>query len=134
MSDLCSQFINFKDHKQFLAFSQVITLAIGVLAVLLALSMENVLSLMLYSYAFLVSGLLVPVIGGLFWKKANATAAFWAMLLGGSTTVLVTLLVPEKRMPLGLDANIYGILLSFIVFVLLSNILAGKAVKTLKHG
>ncbi len=134
VSDLCSKFIDFKDHQSFLLFSQGVTLAIGVLAVLLALSMENVLSLMLYSYAFLVSGLFVPIIGALFWKKANATAAFWAMLLGGTTTVAVTLLVPAAQMPLGLDANIYGLGLSLIVFVLLSNIVKGKTVKKVKYG
>jgi hypothetical protein len=33
--------------------------------------MQNVLELMLYSYAFMVSGLFVPVIGALFGKKSS---------------------------------------------------------------
>jgi hypothetical protein len=35
--------------------------------------MQNVLELMLYSYAFMVSGLFVPVIGALFLEKSHPT-------------------------------------------------------------
>ena len=44
---------------------------------------------MLYSYAFMVSGLFVPILGGLFWKKSNNNAAFMAMIAGGFTTALL---------------------------------------------
>jgi SSS family solute:Na+ symporter len=49
--------------------SQLITLAIGLLGLLIALRMENVLDLMLHSYAFMVSGLFVPVLGAFFTKR-----------------------------------------------------------------
>jgi SSS family solute:Na+ symporter len=38
--------------------------------------MQNVLELMLYSYAFMVSGLFIPVLGALFWKKSHPIGAF----------------------------------------------------------
>ena len=94
------------------------TLIIGILAILLARLMQNVLELMLLSYAFMVSGLFVPVIGALFWKKGTAEAAFWSMLLGGGTTTVLVLL--SIKLPWGLDANIGGILISAFVFILLS--------------
>ena len=56
--------------------SQIATLIIGILALLLATSMQNVLELMLLSYAFMVSGLFVPVVGALFWKRSTPIAAF----------------------------------------------------------
>lgn len=134
VSDLLSKFFNFQQHhKTSLIFSQVVTFSIGALAVLIALGMNNVLSLMLYSYAFLVSGLFIPVLGALFWKKAKATAAFWAMLTGGTTTILVSLLVPKEQMPLGLDANIYGLTFSLIIFVLLSYVIKENLTKKLKY-
>jgi SSS family solute:Na+ symporter len=52
--------------------------------------MQNVLELMLYSYAFMVSGLFVPVIGALFGKKSS-NSCFLSMLFGGSTTILLIL-------------------------------------------
>lgn len=112
------------DHKKELQLSQIVTLSIGVFAILLATKMQNVLELMLYSYAFMVSGLFIPVLGALFWKKSHPIAAFWSMLLGGTTTIL--LIITKNRLPFGiqlsenLDANIYGISISLITFITLS--------------
>ncbi|MBC5991770.1 sodium:solute symporter family protein [Pontibacter cellulosilyticus] len=72
-----------------LKLSQLVTLLVGAFALWLATMMTNVLDLMLYSYAFMVSGLFVPVLGALFWKKRSSVAAFWAMLMGGVVTVVL---------------------------------------------
>ncbi|MFO7939214.1 MAG: sodium:solute symporter family protein [Bacteroidales bacterium] len=109
---------NYSDS-QLLRYSQVLTLIIGVLALLLALSMENVLELMLYSYAFMVSGLFIPILGGVFGKRHHPGAAFWSMLFGGITTLLLTFI--EDRLPLGLDANIFGISVSLILFLVITH-------------
>ncbi len=103
-----------KKSKKKLFISQIITLTIGGIALILASKMTNVLDLMLYSYAFMVSGLFVPVIGALFMKKTSPLAAIVAMILGGSTTVALTLI--ENKLPLGLDANIFGITVSAISY------------------
>lgn len=75
------------DSKRFVRLSQLVTLLIGTAALVLASTMTSVLDLMLYSYAFMVSGLFVPVIGALYWKRSTATGAFWAMIAGGTTTL-----------------------------------------------
>jgi SSS family solute:Na+ symporter len=106
------------NSKRFLRVSQVTTLLLGAGALLLASTMTNVLQLMLYSYAFMVSGLLVPVIGAFFWKRSTSLAAFVAMLVGGGTTV--TLELTFESLPLELDANVFGITASACVFFLLS--------------
>jgi len=98
-----------------LRYSQLLTLLIGTLALFLAMKMENVLELMLLSYAFMVSGLLVPVVAGLFSKKPNAQAAMLAMIGGGTTTSMLLLL--KLPLPLGLDANIFGIVISLLVYI-----------------
>jgi SSS family solute:Na+ symporter len=103
---------------QELKLSQVVTLFIGIAALIIASSMQNVLELMLYSYAFMVSGLLVPIIGALFWKQRSPTAALWSMILGGGLTLFF--IVRETSLPLGLDPNVYGISLSALTFILLS--------------
>jgi SSS family solute:Na+ symporter len=86
--------------------------------------MQNVLELMLYSYAFMVSGLFVPVVGALYWKRATPTAAFLAMIAGGATTI--TLIIADIKLPLELDVNIFGITTSAIVFILGSLSSRGK--------
>ena len=108
-----------------LRLSQLATLGLGVASLLLAATMTNVLELMLYSYAFMVSGLFVPIIGGLFWRRASAAGALGAMVLGGGTTVVLELL--PGRLPLGLDGNVFGITVSAVAFVVLSLALPTRA-------
>lgn len=107
-------------EKGSMRLSQWITLAIGMLALLLATAMENVLSLMLYSYAFMVSGLLVPLVAALFFGSRNSLAALWSMIAGGSCTVALTLL--ETPLPLGLDPNLFGLLSSLAIYWIVSTL------------
>lgn len=108
------------DHESsyFLKYSQAVTFMIGAFALLLAYSMENVLDLMLYSYAFMVSGLFVPVIGALYWKKSTPQAAMAAMLTGGGTTI--GLQIWADTLPYQLDPNVFGISASALAFILVS--------------
>lgn len=125
VTDIFDRFFNISgNHKTFLRTSQIMTLVLGVFALLLATTMQNVLELMLYSYAFMVSGLFVPVIGAFYWKRSSSIAAFWAMLLGGGTTI--TLIVTSLKLPFNLDANIFGITTSLLIFVVLSYIFPSK--------
>lgn len=114
-TDILGKLFKFKnDTKSHLRSSQFITLGIGILALLLASVMTNVLELMLYSYAFMVSGLFVPILVALYGSKPNPNAAIAAMILGGSTTV--SLVIANLKLPFDLDANIFGILTSAIIY------------------
>jgi len=110
-------------EKRAIMGSQIITLLLGALALFIAVKMSNVLQLMLYSYAFMVSGLFIPVIGALFLKNPKSLAAFIAMLAGGGTTI--TLILFQAKLPFGLDPNVFGISFSaisfFIIHYLLNN-------------
>ena len=100
--------------KSTLLLSKILTLIIGVLALFLAMRMETVLDLMLYSYAFMVSGLLIPVMAVLFQKNPDSHAAFGSMITGGGTTLVLTVL--ETSLPLGLAPNIFGLTAALITY------------------
>lgn len=124
-TDILDKFFNISSsQKKFLRTSQVLTFILGSLALLLATMMQNVLDLMLYSYAFMVSGLFVPVLGALFAKKKNSTAAFISMIAGGTTTI--TLIAVDVSLPYNLDPNIFGIALSVISFLIFNSFLPGE--------
>lgn len=114
--------LRFKDKgleeidKKSLRASQYATFGIGVIALIIALKLENVLEAMLFSYAFMVSGLFVPIVGALYWKKSSKVGAFIAMLLGGLVTTTLTLLEIQW---FGLDPNLYGIISAAIVFIVI---------------
>ncbi|HKK80708.1 MAG TPA: hypothetical protein VJ909_00585, partial [Prolixibacteraceae bacterium] len=98
--------------------SQLFTFLIGAFAVFIALKIPNVLELMLLSYAFMVSGLFVPVLAALFIKKLNSTAAIASMIIGGGTTL--TLIILGTALPYGLDANVFGVSASLLAFIVVS--------------
>ncbi|WP_026968707.1 sodium:solute symporter family protein [Algoriphagus terrigena] len=120
VTDLLAKFFTFKSHSHELRLIQGVTFGIGVLAVLLAWQMTEVLTLMLYSYGFMVSGLLVPVVAGLFFGQKNPQAAIGAMISGGSTTAGLSFF--KVDLPFGLDPNFYGIIVSLIVFCTLNKV------------
>ena len=108
--------------KSVMNWSKILTLLLGVVAVLIALNLTEVLSLMLYSYAFMVSGLLIPLLAAVFARQRNETAAILSMFAGGGTTI--SLIIIGLRLPWGLDANVFGItasLLTFLLYLLFTN-------------
>jgi len=98
---------------------QITTLIIGIGAIFLALSLTNVLEMMLYSYSIMVSGLLVPVLGIFYSKQVNENAIFWSMITGGSITFLLNIANLDFY---GIDANFYGIGMSLIVYLIITKI------------
>lgn len=118
VTDILSKILPIREEK-LLKYSQFATLILGGLALLLATIMTNVLDLMLLSYSFMVSGLFIPLLAALFFREKNSRAAMAAMISGGTTTLLLEILKKENvfAMPFGLDPNIFGILLSLIVYM-----------------
>jgi SSS family solute:Na+ symporter len=116
LTDIIGKFKNFDlGEKKTLNYSKVLTLFIGVLAVLLAMKMTMVLDLMLYSYAIMVSGLLVPVLALLVQKRPDSLAALVSMVAGGGTTLSLTIINIE--LPLGLAPNLFGITAAFASYI-----------------
>jgi solute:Na+ symporter, SSS family len=112
--------------------SQVVTLLVGVLAVLIAARFKLVLDVIMYAYAFMVSGLFIPTLGAYFWPRSSAAGAFGAMLGGGGIAVLLqtgTITLPTGLSSLGLDAAWYGIGSSAILFFFLSILVPDREVK-----
>lgn len=116
ITDIRGYFFNRKKRSE-IRSSQFITLIIGAFAIVLATFVTSVLDLMLYSYAFMVSGLFIPVMGTLIFKEPDPLAAFIAMIIGGLTTL--TLILTTIDLPYGLDENFFGILLSAVVFTII---------------
>lgn len=102
------------EERTFLRDAQFITLGLGVAAILLASRMTSVLDLMLLSYAFMVSGLFVPILAVLLPVPRDGTAATAAILVGGSVTA--GLVSTGWSLPLGLDANLFGITASALTY------------------
>lgn len=117
-TDVFGSWLRPKKENTQIRYSQLFTLLLGVFALMLALQMTNVLDLMLYSYAFMVSGLLVPILFGLFTKYRNPQAAITAMIAGGGVTLVLGML--DLELFLDLDPNFFGVFASLAMYLLVS--------------
>jgi SSS family solute:Na+ symporter len=115
VSDIMMRFGVFR-AKDDLRLSQWATLVIGAVALLIALYMESVLELMLHSYAFMVSGLFIPVLFGLYSRQPSEKAAMFSMIIGGTITLTLTILIVE--LPFGLDPITFGLLAALLAYLL----------------
>jgi len=109
--------------KGLMRVSMVVTLIIGVLAIVMASHFTTVLDAILYAYSFMVSGLFIPTLGAYFWRRASSAGAIGGMLAGGGLTLFLLI----KRLSLSaaetevlLDPSLWGILTSAVFFILLS--------------
>lgn len=114
-ANLLTDVLNKHNSVRSLRYSQILTFVIGVLALFLALKMENVLELMLLSYSFMVSGMIIPVMVALIAKNPNAVAALIAMISGGASTLVLK--ITGTGLPFELDCNIAGILISLLIYL-----------------
>ncbi|WP_031468090.1 sodium:solute symporter family transporter [Sciscionella sediminilitoris] len=95
---------------------RMVTLAMGVLMIGLALSIGSVVGSLNIAYNLLVGGLLVAILGALVWPRATAAGAI-AGILAGSATVVVTMIVKGV---LADEPIYYGLGVSLLAYVTVS--------------
>lgn len=66
---------------------RLLLLALGGLAIALSWMMQDVVATLTVAYGILVGGLLVPIVGGIFWRRANVQGALAAMTIGTAATI-----------------------------------------------
>ncbi|MFE3851539.1 sodium:solute symporter [Streptomyces griseorubiginosus] len=91
-------------------------LVMGVAVICTAIALNNVVEALTVAYNLLVGGLLVPILGGLLWKRGTAQGALASVVVGG-------LAVIGLMAGYGILANepvYYGLLASMVVYVAVS--------------
>ncbi|MFF8311195.1 sodium:solute symporter [Streptomyces lydicus] len=91
-------------------------LLMGLAVIVIALALNNVVEALTVAYNLLVGGLLVPILGGLLWKRGTGAGALASVAVGGLTVVGLML-------SLGVLANepiYYGLLASLVAYVAVS--------------
>jgi SSS family solute:Na+ symporter len=67
--------------------SRLATLLVGVVVLVIAVIVSDVVGALTVAYDLLVGALFVPIIGALFWRRATGTGALASMLVGGVVVV-----------------------------------------------
>lgn len=102
-------------------------MVIGFFATLVALTVQGIFDLMMFSFAIYVSGALVPVIAALFWKRASAVAAIVSMILSVIALFGVQVAAASGFSAPWLQPIMVALMVSFVSFILLSRLTENRA-------
>ncbi|MEV8566830.1 sodium:solute symporter [Streptomyces sp. NPDC051322] len=91
-------------------------LAMGVLVICISIALNNVVEALTVAYNLLVGGLLVPILGGLLWKRGTVHGALAAVGVGG----LVVLGLMVTYGALANEPIYYGLAASLLSYVVVS--------------
>ncbi len=86
---------------------------LGAVSILVACLLDDVISALTVAYNLLVGGLLVPILGGLVWRRGNLQGALASMITGGLTVIVL-------MMTQGVLANepvYYGLVISLVAYL-----------------
>lgn len=99
-------------RKGAIVLSKLTQVALGVIGIVGALNLGNTVLEILVLNGMILIPFVFTIVLGLFWKRAHPTAAFWSMVLGMTSVIVLYY---------GFDQSIYtsfvGVLLSFSILV-----------------
>ncbi|MBJ9978288.1 sodium:solute symporter [Pseudomonas sp. S75] len=99
-----------------LGLNRLFTLLTGLLMLGIALVVDDVIAALTLAYNLLVGGMLIPLIGAIFWKRATTSGALASMSLGFATALLFMFRD-------GLEANspiYYSLAVGLVSFIVVS--------------
>ncbi len=116
VNDLIRPNVKHKTDKKMLVYSRFSVLIVSAIALVLTLTIPGLVNLMVTGTAMSVSGLLAPVIFGLFWKKPTGIAGLSAMWTGLGSAVIWQVL----GHPFGIHPIMIGLPLSTAVLLVMT--------------
>ncbi|MGX5219860.1 sodium:solute symporter [Pseudomonas segetis] len=83
--DLWPMFSKRKNTSESAMTNRIFTLLLGCLVLAIALVVSDVISALTLAYNLLVGGMLIPLLGAIYWKRATTAGAIASMVLGSLT-------------------------------------------------
>lgn len=127
LNDLCRVR---EDSPKAVRLSMLVTLGLGIIAMILAARATSVLDAILTAYGLMVSGLVAPTLACLFWPQVRAGTALSAMIAGCLTLLLVMadwLPLPTVMVQWQLDPSVYGLAASLLTLALIQPFFATRS-------
>ncbi|MEC5423282.1 sodium:solute symporter family protein [Virgibacillus sp. C22-A2] len=116
INDIIKPRLREAEDSKLLRYSRYSVIIVSVFALVLALYIPELVNLWVTGTAMLVSGLLAPVMFGLFWKGATRTAGVLSMWLG----LIIAVIWQVTGHPFGLHPVFIGLPLSILTLLITS--------------
>ncbi|MET0451772.1 MAG: sodium:solute symporter [Mycobacterium sp.] len=96
---------------------RIYVVVLGVVVIIIAALLNDVVAALTIAYDILVGGLLVAILGGFVWKRATGLGALWSMAVGTVVTLGTMVVVGDV---LANEPIYYGLGASLVVYVVVS--------------
>jgi SSS family solute:Na+ symporter len=110
------------DEKKMLTISRVAVVIMGLIAVIVAALSSGIIDLINFVAILNTGGIVVPVVGGILWKRANLKAGLSAFFFGITAAAMGLSGVTFA----GIPTEIFGILVSLVVFIVVTLVTTKK--------
>ena len=101
--------------KKLLMVARGFILVIGILGVIFALNMKGIFEILLLAFAIFVSGIFVPTMAAIFWKKATKQGAIVSSIAASVVVVALYGLKLSGSLPTWIEPIIASIAVSFVL-------------------
>ncbi len=105
------------DEKKMLILSRISTFALGLIALVIALSIPVIIDALIYSYTMYTAGVFIPVIGGVLWKGATRAGALSALISGALLSIVG---IMTNLNIAGIPIEVCSAVVSFMLFIVIS--------------
>lgn len=118
--DIVKAFRPASGDKKLLLITRLFIIFIGAAGILFALGMRGIFDILLLAFAIFVSGIFIPAMAAIFWKKATAAGAISSALAASVTVVALYGLKLGGMLPTWIEPIIASLTVSLIVMIVVS--------------
>ncbi|OPZ35032.1 MAG: sodium/panthothenate symporter [Spirochaetes bacterium ADurb.BinA120] len=118
--DIVKAFRPAAGDKKLLLITRLFIIFIGAAGILFALGMRGIFDILLLAFAIFVSGIFIPAMAAIFWKKATAAGAISSALAASVTVVALYGLKLGGMLPTWIEPIIASLTVSLIVMIVVS--------------
>ncbi|MEN8210698.1 MAG: sodium:solute symporter family protein [Thermodesulfobacteriota bacterium] len=115
--DIVKNFRPKTKDKTLLMLARVFILGIGVLGIVFALNMKGIFDILLLAFAIFVSGIFVPTMAAIYWKKATKAGALISSIAASIAVVVLYGLKLSNMLHPSIEPIFISILISLVLMV-----------------
>jgi SSS family solute:Na+ symporter len=115
--DIVKKFKPDTEDKTLLMLARAFIVVVGILGIIFALNMKGIFDILLLAFAIFVSGIFVPTMAAIYWKKATKAGALISSIVASIAVVVLYGLKLSNMLSSAIEPIFVSILISLVLMV-----------------